>query len=79
MAEEQCSPALLQAYRSYRNRQMVREETGQETQGTPFCVSGQPVIIPIMAFAAFCQASVQSKGSMESERHEADVRLLHCA
>lgn len=30
----------------------------------------QPVVIPIVTFATFCQAGVQS---MESERQEADV------
>lgn len=36
--------------------------------------------MPIMAFVAFCQASMQSKGSLESEKCKRDMidyRIVH--
>lgn len=53
-------------YRSDRNRQMVREEIGQETGNPSLCGCGWPVVITTLAFAAFCQASVHREGQMES-------------
>lgn len=50
-----------------------RRDCARNRGNSVLCLCGQPVVIPIMAFAAFCQASVQSKDSTESERHAADV------
>lgn len=50
-----------------------RRDCARNRGNSVLCLCGQPVVIPITAFAAFCQASVQSKDNMESERREADV------